>query len=336
MSKGILANDTCYSTIKHKVGNAFNTDHEERDTIDLDLARKAFDFEILKKQSCTEDGRPLPKNWHLRRSDDDSIIPTRGLGDEFQPIQHMQLFDCVAKDILPELERTKGAKLEVCGTMNGGGTAVMSIKIGDTFGITGDKSGHESRLFFFNPNGKSSVIVGMTNVRLFCENQLTAAVTTATDSAKSGNGIRVYHTKSADIKLDRAMETIYQQLQLTEALKRREERLAQIQATDANLQHLLDKLIPMGKAEVGSREYTMRMNKRQAISYQWYEGETAQTFETRSAACLLNAFTYDQFNPRSIGAGTDLAQITYSGTVGSRANRVDYILNATEREFGIC
>lgn len=330
--KGILPNDKCFSCVSGKIGNAFNTDGIVRDHIDIDEARSAFDFEIKKFQSCTEDGRPLPKQWHLRRSDDDAIIPTRGLGDEFQPVQHLQVFDYIMNDIMPQVPEMK---LETVGTLHGGGTGVIMAKFGDDFKIAGDKSPHTSRLFFFNPNGKSSLIMGFTNVRLWCQNQLQAAVDTATSSAKRGGGFRIYHTTNADIRVDNAIDSIYEQVGAVRHLQRREEKLAEIEAKEENLIHLLNKFFPLNRFEEGSRGYTRMMNQREAVLTQWADGDTAKSFEGNSFAKLLNCFTFPIYNPVKIANGTDFAQITYSGTVGSRADRVSRILNAVEEEAGV-
>ena len=330
--KGICNNDKCFSTVKHVIGRAFNTDGVDRDEIDIDLARSAFDFEIKKHQSCTEDGRPLPKNWHLRRSDTDDIIPTRGLGDEFQPVQHMQVFDYICNDIMPEVPEMK---LETVGTMHGGGTGIIMAKFGDDFKISGDKSPHQSRLFFFNPNGKSSLILGFTNVRLWCQNQLQAAISTATDSAKNGHGFRIYHTTNADVRVDNAIESIYAQVGAVKALQRRQERLAQIEAKEEHLMHILNKFFPINRFEEGTRGYTRMLNQREEVMKQWIDGETSQSFDGNSFSKLFNCFTYPVYNPSRVGDKTDIAQITYSGTVGSRADRVMRIFDAVEQEAGV-
>ena len=116
--------------------------------------------------------------------------------------------------------------------------------------------------------------------------------------------------------------------------KMREERLAEIEATEANLHHLLNKLFPLSGFEEGSVGHTRMLNQRDAVTRQWESGETAVTFEGDSAAKLLNCFTYPVYNPSSVGKGTDMAQITFAGTVGSRADKVRTILDAVEAEVG--
>lgn len=327
--KGLLKNDKCYSCVDHKIGQAFNTDGKMRDHIDIDEAYSCFNFTLEKHQSCTEDGRPISKQWHLRRSDDDSIVPTRGLGDEFKPVQHLQVFDYIVNDIMPQVPEMK---LETVGTLHGGATGIIMAKFGDNFKVTGDHSPHESRLFFMNPNGRSSLLMGFTNVRLWCQNQLSAAIKTAREAAKIGNGFRIQHTTNADVKCDQAIKLIYNQVGAVRHLQMREERLAQVEATEANLSHLLNKFFPLGKFEVGSIGYTRMENQRQAVIQQWVDGDTAQSFDGNSGAKLLNCFTYPIYNPASIGKGSDIAQITYAGTVGCRADKVGEILHAVETE----
>lgn len=334
--KGILSSDVCFSTIKHKVGQAFNTDGIDRDTIDLGEARKIFDFEIKKFGSFTEDGRALPKTFHLRRGDNDQIIPTRGLGQEFKPIQHLEVFDYLCNDIVPEMERLgKNVEFETVGTMNNGGTGIAMMKINENFNISGDMSPHETRLFWFNPNGKDSMLLGSTNVRLWCQNQLPAAIGSAKKAAKHGNGMRVSHTTHCSARVQEAVATIFDRLYDADLMFKREQRLAELKATEANLMHLLNRFIPMNGVEPGTRGYTIRQNKRAEIVYQWHEGDTAKSFDGDSGAKLFNCFSYVTYNPSSIGVETDLAAITYSGTAGSRGQKVVEIFRAVEEELGV-
>lgn len=325
--KAILNNDKCFSTIKGHLASVFNTDGQDRDEISVDEARTAFDFTIGKYRSCTEDGRPIPKQFHLRRSDDDAIVPTRGLGDEFQPVQHSQVFDYICNDIMPQIP---DMKLETVGTMHGGGTGVIMAKFGDDFRISGDKSPQQSRLFFFNPNGKSSLVVGFTTVRLFCQNQIRAAISSAGQS-----GFHIIHTTNADVRLDHAVETIYNQLGAVKSIQHREQRLAECKVGRRELENILNRLYPLNRFEEGSKGWIRMKNQRDAIAYQFTEGETAQEMEFDTGWKLYNSITYVSHNPKRVGATTDIAQIQYSNTVGSRADRNLKVLEMVERECGV-
>lgn len=323
--KEMLSNDKCYAVKGASV--AFASDGVLRDEIDIEEARQAFAFDIVKKPCYTEDGREIGGVMHLRRSDDDAVIPTRGLGRDFVPVQHHELFNYVIDEIMPKMPQFK---LETVGTINGGGTGIMMGTFGDEFQIAGDKSPYVNRLFFFNPNGKSSVVMGFTNVRFFCQNQLLAAVASA-----GKNGFRVSHTKNAELVLDNAMDEIANQLQVANMIRLREERLAAVPVGDRELRLMLDKLYPLNKYEEGSRGWTRQLNLRNAVVEQFTTGKTAQEFTDHSALMLFQSITYQIHNPASIGDGTDFAHITMSNTVGNRAQKVHKIFSDVEKLVGV-
>ena len=325
--KASLANDKWFTTMEGSFVK--NTDGVTRTEIDPLEARTAFDFEIVKEQSYTMDGRPIPKHYHLERSDDREIVPSRGVGDEYKPIQHLAVYDYLINEVMPQCP---DMKLESVGTLHGGGTGIVSIKMGDNFGVTGDKSPYETRLYFINQNnGKGAAILGTSTVRLWCQNQVPAAMRSAGKS-----GFRIYHSTNAEVKMDFALETIAEQIRLASDIRDRQERLAHIKVSDRELNNLVNKFFPLGAFEEGSRGWTRMLNQREAVINQFTDGETAQSFEgEKTAAVLFNSFTYPVYNPSKIGKETDLAQIRYSATLGSRADRVNRILTAVEEECGI-
>lgn len=323
--KEMLKNDKCFAAKGSSA--AFASDGVLREYIDIEEARTAFDFNIEKHKCFTQDGREIGGVMHLRRSDDDGIIPTRGLGVEFTPVQHHELFNYVVDEIMPKVPEFK---LETVGTLNGGGTGIIMGSFGDKFQIAGDKSPYVNRLFIFNPNGKSSVVMGFTNVRLFCQNQLLAAVSSAGKS-----GFRVMHTKNAELVLDHAMDEIANQVEVAKALRYREERLAAIPVNDGHLKAILDRLYPLNKYEEGSRGWTRMLNQREAVIEQFTTGKTAQEFDNKSALTLFQSITYPIHNPTRIGKETDIAHITMSNTDGSRANKVSDIFRKVEQLVGV-
>ena len=323
--KEMLTNDKCFAAKGSSA--AFASDGVLRDAIDIDEARTAFEFDIEKHKCYTEDGREIGGIMHLRRSDDNGIIPTRGLGVEFTPVQHHELFNYVVDEIMPKIPEFK---LETVGTLNGGGTGIIMGSFGDKFKIAGDKSPYANRLFIFNPNGKSSVVMGFTNVRLWCQNQLLAAVSSAGKS-----GFRIFHTKNAELVLDHAMDEIANQVEVARLIRQREERLASIPVNESHLNAMLNRLFPLNKYEEGSRGWTRMLNQRQAVIEQFTTGKTAQEFTEDSALKLFQSITYPIHNPTSIGKGTDIAHITMSNTDGSRAERVVRIFNQVEELVGV-
>ena len=323
--KAIQQNDKSFTTIRNRndhSGVAFTYGGGFREHIDPEEARTCFTFNIEKHPCCTEDGREIPNQFHLRRDDNDDIIPTRSIGKEFTPVQHLQVFDYIVNDIMPQVPEME---LETVGTLNNGGTGVIMAKFGEGFSVQGDKSGQENRLFFFNPNGSSSLTMGFTNVRLFCQNQMAAAVRTANQS-----GFRVWHTTNAELKVDHAVESIYEAVGACKHLQVEENRLAEVEVGQRELHALLNKFFPLAHLEEGTRGYTKAVNQRNEVIRQFTEGETAQSIEGDTGWKLFNSFTYPIFNPVTIGKGSDMESIIYSGMVGSRASRVHKIFNAVQ------
>lgn len=318
--KAMTTSDTCYSTIEGHLSSVFNTDGVSRTVIDPLEARQAFDFKIVKKQSFDEHQRPIPGHYHLRREDTDAIIPSTGLGEKFQPVQHLSIYDYIVNDILPKIP---GMKLETVGTLHGGGTGLVMSTIGDHFAIKGDDSPNDMRLIFSNPcNGMGSLVLGITTVRLFCQNQIAAARRQA-----GREGFAVQHTKNAEVYVGGAIKSIQCQIRQAEEIRRKSEMMAETDISSDFIMRMLNRIYPY-RYEKGTPGYTRNENIRSEVLTQFDGGETAMSIKGSTAWKLFNAFSFPIFNPRSLGNRMDLAEIAYTGAVGSRADKVTHIFNA--------
>lgn len=319
----IKPNDTCYSTNFKSWGgspNPFNTDGVERTTLDIDLARSALDFEILKKPNYDAEGRKIPKQNHLVRSDDNSIIESISVGDQFVPIQHRDIFDHIVKDIMPSIPEMK---LEMCGTIHGGGTGLITATYGDTYSIRGDKSGQDLRLFFTNPsNGTGRMVLGFTTVRIICQNTLIAA----TKQAKA-DGWKISHTQNAEMQTKRAVEEIRNNAVAALEMKRMCEDLASVGVSSAKFKECLDAVFPLYGIPEDSHGYTRLVNLRNEVTEQFESGETAQTMTEKTMWTAFNSFTFPIFNPSRVSAKKDKAQIAYQGMTGSVGEKVQNIFH---------
>lgn len=320
--KAMTANDTCYSTIKSGWAKVFNTDGLSRDRIDVDEARGAFAFNIEKRQSYDEDGNALAGHFHLRRDTDGAFIPCPAVGSKFEPVQHGDVFDFIVKEIMPEIP---DMKLETVGTIHGAGTGIVSATVGREFSVRGDKSPQETRLFFLNPCGRGSLVLGFNHVRLFCENRIAAA---RRDARKDGFTVR--HTSGANIYAKAALTVIREQAKIAQTTRGRIERLGNTPITRAMLDEAMERIYP-NRFERGSAAHTAIENKREEVMFQFEGGDTAQSIKDDTAWKLFNAFTYPIFNPERMERRMDRAQIAYAGAVGSRAAKVNRILDTVER-----
>lgn len=326
--KAILENDICFSTANGG-RNPFNTDKQPRTELPIDLARTALDFNIVKKPSFDDTGRRIPGHFHLERDDERrSIIPTFGsIGNQYTPIQHLDVFDYITNKVMPEVPEMK---LEMAGTIYGGGVGLIAAKFGDTFAIKGDDSANELRLFFNNPsNGRGRMTLGFTHVRVICQNTLIAA----TDEARA-DGWCITHTKSAPEATQHAVKCIRSQAQFALALKHHCEALAEIGVNGETMRRCLDAVYPISHLPESYARSRLE-NFRDEVVRQFEAGETAQTFKTDSAWKLFNSFTYPIFNPDPAklerSKTKDAAEIAYKGMTGTVGEKVRDIFHKVYR-----
>ena len=317
-----IQNDTCYSTALNGY-NPFNTDGVPRTTLDPDFARTALDFTIIKRQSYDEEGRRIPRHYHLVKSNDNAFIPSAAIGEQFLPIQHIDVYDYIVKEIMPKVPQME---LEMVGTIHGGGIGLVAAKFGDTFAVRGDESENNMRLFFINPsNGTGRMVMGFTTVRVICQNTLLAATHEA-----GMDGFKVSHTKISETKTWEAVKSIERQAVAAIEMKERCRRLGEIGVDSGTIKRCLNMIYPLYNMQEGSPAYLRMMDLRDKIIAEFEAGETAQTIKTDSAWKLLNSFTFPIFHPDRVSKRTDEAEIAYQGMTGTVAQKTRKVLLAVE------
>ena len=318
----MTANDKCFAT--KGLAKVFNTDGVERTTLEPSEVRTALDFDIVKRPSFDIDGRQIPGQFHLVRSDNNLFIPSVGVGERYTPVNHYEVFDYITNKIMPSVPEMS---LETVGTIHGCGTGLIMAKIGDEFHIGGDDSPHCMRLMFSNPcNGMGSIIIGFTNVRLWCQNQIPAAVRHA-----KADGFSVRHTKNAGLYVGDALKVIYASIEKAREIRRKSEGFAKVNINAEFIQRVMDSIYPFND-EGSDAGRTRTTNVRDEVMKQFESGETAQTIQGDTAWKLFNAFTYPIYNPSSTKKSVDAAEVAYSGAVGNRADKVSKIFNTIYSE----
>lgn len=318
----ITSTDKCFAT--KSVASCFNTDNVERTHLEPDVVRSAFDFTIGKRPSYDFDGRPIPGHYHLVREDTNDFIPSAGIGKKFEPVQHMEVFDYITNKIMPAVPEME---LETVGTLHGGGTGLIMAKIGDEFHINGDNSPNTMRLMFSNPcNGYGSLIIGFTTVRLWCQNQIPVAI-----RQTKANGFQIRHTKNASLYVGDALEVIHASIEKARDIRRKSEGLAKVRINQEFIRRVMDEIYPI-KEDASDAGVTRTENVREEVIKQFEEGATAQTIEGDTAWKLFNAFTYPIYNPVSTKKSVDLAEVAYTGAIGTRAGKVQKIFNTIYNE----
>lgn len=312
--------DKCFSTTAHM----FNFDGVERTVLTPEEAMTAFDYEIITKPCFDENGRKIPNLLHLA-CDDGEIIPCRGVCEGFTPINHKEVFQYIVNDIMPKVPEMT---LETVGTIRGRSVGIIDAKWGDTFAIKGDESPQELRLHIFNPtNGTGAMVMGFTNVRIFCENR----IATANREARK-DGLHISHTKNSHLELIGAVEQIRQAAVAAIEMKNRCERLAEIGVNSEMVRKALDAVYPIKNLPEESFAYARMKNLREEVLKQFDEGETHQTMSNKTSGwALFNSFTYPIFNPEekrlAKSKTKDAAEIAYKGMNGSVAEKVTKIFD---------
>lgn len=293
-----------------------------------------FDY-VLNKCPCFDaSGREVPGLYHIERMDAGAaagtILPLGGFGDQYTILQNRDLYNMIAKNILPELP---GAKVETVGTLEGGATGIVQISCGSDFKIKGDESKHESRLYFSNPVGGGSLVMGFCLTRCVCENTIAAARKEVLTGAREGTGHIIRHTSAIEVYARRAIETIKAQALATKTMQERIKALAARKVNTATIKKALAEIYPATPemADKAPAAYANAIARREEVITQWEGGETAQTFTADNAWKLVNSFTFPIFNPSKIAKGSDLSGVRYDAMFGERAGRVSQILEAVER-----
>lgn len=316
--KAITDKDICFGTTA--VAPYFNTDGIPREHLDPHEVRTALDFNIVKRQSYDGLGRVLPGQFHLVREDTNDIIPVNGgVGARYEPVSHLSVFDYITNKIMPAVP---GMELETVGTLHGLGTGLIVTKVGSDYSVAGDDSPNTQRVVFSNPcNGLGSILIGFSNVRLWCQNQIPALIRTVKE-----DGFAVRHTKNAEFYINNALDTIKLCIAEARAIQAKSKDLASVNIDRAFINRMLDKLVPC-KYDPDTRGFTINEERRNEVIGQFESGPTAESIKGDTAWKLFNSFTYGIYNPSKVGKSMDNAQVAYSGMVGTRAQKTMHIFN---------
>ena len=139
--------------------------------------------------------------------------------------------------------------------------------------------------------------------------------------------VQTQHTKNAEVYVGGAIKSIKCQIRQAEEIRRKSEMMAETDISSDFIMRMLNRIYPY-RYEKGTPGYTRNENIRSEVLTQFDGGETAMSIKGSTAWKLFNAFSFPIFNPRSLGNRMDLAEIAYTGAVGSRADKVTHIFNA--------
>lgn len=255
-----------------------------------DQVHAVLDFPIRKDRSyrlMNKDGEqtvvePL-RSWHVVRVDTNTVIAPY-VGEIFSAVSHLDMFKAVDKGLLsqfPDLD------IESVGTLRGGGTAFINLKVSETH-ILGDNSPTITRLMFYNPIGVGGYTCGVHNVRVVCNNTLMAAKAQA---AALGSLKMIRHTPGAIKALNYALVDMAKIKLGLETLDEQLNVLAGIPMTSRDTRDFLKELIPMPE-KISSPARAGRLRKHSEILAQFERGLALSPATARSRYGMLQAVTY--------------------------------------------
>lgn len=310
-------NDICFSTVKGRLANTFNTDGKHRDVLTKEEAFKPFGFHIEKRQSYDINLRKVPGHYHLVRSDTNDIIPSASVGEKFHPYDHSEVLKYVYDSIL---SRFPQMSLETVGTLHGGGTGLITARVGDSFRVKDDESECFTRMVISNPcNGCGSLMIGFVIVRDLCQNCVMVA-----ESKAENLGIQIHHTRNVDSYVSKVVANVGKYIEAAEAMKGKIALMADKETTDRAFKRVLEMFLPL-PGEYGSRGYNKVLDERNEVIAQMNGAETAMQIAGNSLWKMFNSFTFPIFNPRRYTNSMDAMEVAYMGMIGDRGKRASEI-----------
>lgn len=227
-------------------------------------------------------------SYTIFRSSDNAQLGTVGAGFEIK--QNRECFQFV--DTL--LEANGGAHYDSAGALGNGATIWCAVRVPKADIAIGDDK-HESYLVFATAHdGSMAHTVKLTTVRVVCQNTLNSAL------GESGAMFRVKHTKSADIRLDKAKSLMTGVVTDANILQQKLQQLANRKMTRESMVTVLNRLFPAPKEENAST--TRRENViTEVLGLYSANDNGAFPEQAGSAYNMLNAVTEyaDHFrNPR--------------------------------------
>jgi phage/plasmid-like protein (TIGR03299 family) len=183
-------------------------------TVDEALESIGANFEVQTIDLITESGAAVYSNRATVRTDTNTVLGVVGNG--YVPIQNSIAFAC-----FDALRKTAKATFEYGYLINGGQQVILQAKIGaDWEARPGDVISNYITLMNSH-NGSKLWKIFFTPKRLFCLNQLRAAL------KKSTNEIAIKHTKNSEFKMVEALKLLSCAAEYFIEFKETSQRLAQ-------------------------------------------------------------------------------------------------------------
>lgn len=150
-----------------------------------------LDYEVGLEPMITASGIEVPKSRAVVRRDTGRVLGV--VGDRYKVLQNDR-----AMEILDAVVGKDRAVFECAGTLRDGAVAFAVLKLAKQIVLPGDDVVEKRVLFYTTHDGSGMTRAKVLPYRLFCANQLTAALGAKTD------GVGIRHTSQAEARLKQA------------------------------------------------------------------------------------------------------------------------------------
>ena len=154
------------------------------------IKSQAYQSVIVVDDDGPKDGFALVENqYHLVRSDDNRIVSPSTVTDRYTPVCPTDLLE-----ILTPFEEQGYGSMESAFVLKNGTEEVLSLRLDMGENVYGDDSKYDTYLVVHNSHGLGSIKLKLTQIRVVCNNTLTAAFSGGCDR-------KMHHTESVKDKI---------------------------------------------------------------------------------------------------------------------------------------
>lgn len=173
----------------------------------------------------------VPDQYAIVRDSDDRYLGR--VGKVYNPLQNVDAFG-----FIDNLVDSGEAKYETAGSLRGGRTIFLTMKVGEDLLVAGEDR-HELYIMLRNTHdGSSKVGVFLTPIRAVCMNTVTMGIASAQQRWE------VAHTSKLEGRLQEARETLQLTQAYAEEFVKMGDALVNTKVTDAELRSILETAIP--------------------------------------------------------------------------------------------
>ena len=195
-SKGFNAFVSFAAPAWHNLGTVFN---EPVTTLQA-LEKGGLNFDVLKLPNihCLPNGKELisEDSFFTVRTDVNKVLGSR-MGKDYAVMQNVE-----ALNIVDEILQSGTATIETAGAIDEGKKVFICLKVDKNIKVGSSDLVNQYILIATSHDGTLSITAMPTNVRVVCNNTLTAALSGAQDK------IKIRHTVNASMRLTEAMKVL--------------------------------------------------------------------------------------------------------------------------------